>query len=106
MQYDKNADIIANLPTNKIDPSHNELQIIDKIFDQQIKDNNLLYKEVKELIIIFILFYILSQPYIINLINVWNPIKTQSSYLTICLQALAMVTLYWLLNNINLSRQN
>lgn len=101
MNIDTNSDIIEDLPSNKLQPSHGELQIMDKLFYQ--KPNYNLISEVKTLSILAILFMIMSLDIVKNIINKFIPISNNSIYITLLIQALIFVIVYWLINNFWLS---
>jgi hypothetical protein len=102
LQNDNNADIITNLPTNNNQPLHNELKIIDLLFEN--KGNAMLIKEISKLFLLAILYVLFSFPNIDNIITKMIPQTKKSVYILLGIKTISFVVIYWLIINFWLSR--
>lgn len=93
-------DIIENLPTNTNVPSHDEIQIMDKLF---YTDNSGFLNEVKKIVILAILFVIMSLPPIDELVKKLVPITQKSPYMLLIVKTLCFVSIFWFIDNFHLS---
>ena len=105
---DRYSDDIENLPLdNTYTPSHDEKQIVDSIFGMQDKSaiNNIV-NELKDLVIIAIIFVIFSLKNIDELIYKFVPASQNSVYILIGIKTIGFVVLFWIIKNFYLSRVN
>ena len=91
-------DNIIQLPTDTIEQTPQEVQILNTLFNET-KTNKRFNIEIKNLIIIFILFIIISLPQINQLLEKILPITTKSLYANILIKSLLFVLVYWLILN-------
>ena len=101
----ENADIISQLPSDKIQPTHNELRIVNSLF----KNNNLMtsiFIEAKDSLLVGILIVIFSLSQVDDLIKRFLPITEKSPYILILVKACAAMALFWLIKYFYLSRKN
>lgn len=97
-----NADPLLNLPTDLIDPTPEELNISNMLFNT--KNNPSFLSEIKNLLFIFILFFIISTKEFENLVFRFFPSTQKSAYINIALKGIIFIIIYWLLSNLSLSR--
>lgn len=109
MQNDKNflnqskSDLISQLPSDKIQPSHEELQLINMLF----KENNtkiLNFNEIKETLLVGILFILFSIPQLDYFIKKFIPITNNSIYFLIIIKTIFILLLFWLINHFYLKK--
>lgn len=98
------GDIIEQLPSDQTVPSHNEIRIIDTLFQQKKGVVDKILKNTKDILIIGILFVIFSLPPVDELIKRFITITTTSNYILIGVKALLFMLVYFILNNFYLSR--
>ena len=98
------GDIIENLPSDYSVPSHNELRLVDSLFQKQQNTIEKIVHNSKDVIIIGLLFFIFSLPQIDGLIKKIVPITTSSSYILLGVKTLLFMFVYFLLNNFYLSK--
>ena len=60
METQKNSDILEQLPVDKINPTPDELHIMDTLFKQHKTEVNVIFMELKDCLIIAILFILFS----------------------------------------------
>lgn len=101
---DQNADIIMNLPTNQSQPSHNELKIVETLFNSNNGKSKNFMTEVKDLLVLGILFIAFSLPFLDPFIKKFVPMADTSPYILMVAKALIFVIAYWLVKNFWLSR--
>jgi len=93
---DRNADYIVNLPYNKIQPSDDDLQMIEILFNDPT--TNSLIKEFMESIIIIILFIIVSCSFTDDLLKKILPVNYSTSLLLI-IKGFILAILFWIFKN-------
>jgi hypothetical protein len=107
IQNDIQGDIITSLPYNStnIQPTLNELKILDTLFKEHRRDLSLIFNEFKHLFIIALIFVILNTPYTDYLIKKLFPITNNSIYLYLLIKTLLFLILYWTYKNFLLYRK-
>ena len=106
-KYATNADLIKDLPTDKVQPSPDELQMMDILFkNANTPGMNNIFKEIKDSLIVGILFILLSIPQIDTLLNKFIPITQTSPYILILIKAVFIMALYWLIRHFYLARKS
>ena len=104
IKYAINADLIKDLPTDKVEPSHDELQMMDMLFkNTSTSSMNNLFKELKDSLIVAILFIVFSIPQIDSLLNKYIPITQTSLYILILIKSIFVMGLYWLIKHFYLA---
>ena len=107
IKYATNSDLIKDLPTDKVEPSTDELQMMDILFkNANTPGMNNLFKEIKDSLIVGILFILLSIPQIDTLLNKYIPITQTSPYILILIKAIFIIGLYWLIKHFYLAKKN
>jgi hypothetical protein len=93
------SDPIQNLPTDEIPPSHNDLAVLNTIFQQQPNTVNKILLELKSSFIFIVIFIILSLPQLDQLIKRFIPFFSTSPYYLVVFKALLFGILYYLITN-------
>ena len=91
------ADSIDTLPTDQTVPSHNEIQIMDTLFQQQQSTMERIFTHSKDILLAGILFAILSLQPIDELVQKLIPITQKSSYILIMVKGIAFMVIYFVL---------
>lgn len=101
------SDFITKLPSDKSTPSYNEVEIVNRLFQQHSKTVDILFNEARESFIVGFLFIVfISFPQIDETIKRFIPITKNSPYFFIITKAIIIMFLYWLLKHFYLSRKN
>jgi hypothetical protein len=106
IQQGTTGDPISHLPVDQSQPTSNELQIVNTLFTTHKNTVNTIVQEVKDSMLIGVLFVVFSLPMIDNLIKRILPLSEKSPYILVVTKALAVMALYWLINHFYLSRKN
>ena len=101
----QSADILSQLPSDKTEPSPTELQIVDTLFRENPSGMKSILGELKDVAIVGALFFILSLPYLDNLIGRVFPVTLNSPYCMVGIKALVMMLGYWVVRHFYLSRK-
>ena len=109
LQYQQQSkslgDHISQLPVDQSQPTNNELQIINSLFNTTNKSTiNILLREAKDSIIIGILFIIFSLPYTDSLVK--RIVGEKSPYILVGIKVVIVMALYWLIKHFYLSRKD
>ena len=104
-QFDENADILENLPTNKNQPSHNEIKIVDTLFKKHTSTISNITKEFKDSIIIGVLFFILSLPQVDDLFKKYISVTNSSVYMLLLVKTVFFVVALWIIKNSKLLKK-
>lgn len=99
------SDDIESLPLDKnYTPSKTETDIVDMLFGKTKSES--VIKELKELVLIAILFFVFSLKNVDDLILKVLPVTQNSVYYLIGVKTIAFSVLFWLVKNFYLSRVN
>lgn len=99
------GDFILNLPTDKSQPSHTEIKLIESIFKEDTKSMKNVVSEMKDLLIIGLLFFIFSLPQTTLMLERLSPVINRSIYISIGVRAFIVMVLYWLFKHFYFSRR-
>lgn len=97
-------DILINLPTDKINPTEQEIHISNMLFSDKNNMNKNFTSELKNLLLLFIVFFIISTKEVENILSRFFPISQKSPYIGIAIKGLVFIILYWIISNISLSK--
>ena len=100
------GDYIDQLPSDVSVPSHNEIKIIDQLFQQKKSMLDRILHQTKDIIILAGLFILFSLPFVDNLIKQVVTVTTKSQYILIGVKALIFVIIYFIIKNLYLVRKN
>jgi hypothetical protein len=100
------SDLLTDLPSDKIQPSHEELQLVNMLFKQHNSTMYLIFNEAKEALFVGILFILFSIPQLDDLIKKFIPIANNSIYFLIIIKALLLMLLFWLIKHFYLAKKN
>ena len=98
-------DSINDLPTDKVDPTENELKIVNNIFKKNKKMMNRIVEEFQDPLIIGILFVLFSLDQVNSIVIKFVPSAQNSIYILLGIKALAFMILYWIIKHFYLSRK-
>ena len=101
-----NYDEIISLPTDETPPSSVEIEIVNQIFKQNKGIIHSILNELKEPLLVAILFLLLSLPYTTNIIISILPVTQNSLIFLQIAKAIAIMILFWILKHFNLARVN
>jgi hypothetical protein len=100
----QNSDLLTSLPVDKIQPSHEEIQIVDTLFKNHSSTMNTIFNEAKESLIVGILFILFSMPQVDELLQRFIPITATSFYFLILIKAALVMVAFWLIKYFYLSK--
>lgn len=98
------GDIIEQLPSDQTVPSHNEIRLVDTLFQQKKGIVDKILANTKDILIIGLLFVIISLQPVDELIKKFITITENSPYILIVVKALLLMILYFIVSNFYLSR--
>lgn len=96
-----NSDLIEILPVDKTQPTYDELNVINTLFKTHNNTMNVLFNEIKETLIVGILFLLFSIPQIDDLFKKFIPISNNSIFFLILIKSLFVMLIFWLLKHFN-----
>lgn len=99
------GDIIAQLPTDQTVPSHNEIRIVDTLFQKKKSIVDRILKNTIDVLIVGILFIVFSLPLVDNLIKKFINMAEKSEYILIGVKAILFMLSYFIVNNIYLIKK-
>lgn len=102
------SDDIENLPLDKTYiPTQNERAIVDSLFGVQDKSVlNKIVNELKDLVLIAILFILFSLKNVDEFIQKVIPVSQNSVYILLLIKTIAFVSVFWIFKNFYLSQSN
>jgi hypothetical protein len=99
------GDKIDQLPIDQTVPSHNEIRIVDSLFQQKKGIVDKILNNLKELLIIGILFIAFYLPSVNEMIQKLVPLTSTSPYILLGVKTICVMILYFIINNFYLSRK-
>lgn len=100
------GDVIEQLPADMSVPSHNEIRIVDQLFQQKKGIFDRILGQTKDIVILGGLFIVFSLPFIDNLIKKFVTAAGTSPYILIGIKALLFVFSYFIIKNLYLVRKS
>ena len=104
--FDVPADPIDALPTDKTEPSHTEIQIVDTLFKQKQSTVQKLLAGTQDVLLVGLLFILFSLPQFDEIIKKMFPATTTSFYILLFVKTLIVMCLYFICKNMYLVRKN
>jgi hypothetical protein len=104
-QLNSLADRIDSLPTDETVPSHNELKIVNSLFEEEKGVVTTVMTELRADIMAGLLLIVLSLPIVDEQIKKFIPVANNSEYVLLGIKGLLMVVLLWFIRNFALSRK-
>ena len=98
------GDIIEQLPSDQTVPSHNEIRLVETLFQQKKTIVDKILTNTKDILIIGLLFIVISLQPVDELIKKFITITESSPYILIVVKALLLMILYFVVSNFYLSR--
>lgn len=99
------GDVIEQLPADMSVPSHNEIRIVDQLFQQKKGIFDRILGQTKDIVILGGLFIVFSLPFIDDLIKKFVTAAGTSPYILIGIKALLFVFSYFIIKNLYLVRK-
>ena len=101
----KNGDPILQLPVDQNTPTNDEIQIVNTVFKKYENTANVIFVELKDSIIVGVLFIILSIPQVDDIIKKYIPMTSSSYYMLILVKTLILMVLFWVIKHFYLSKK-
>lgn len=102
---EKYGDIISQLPSDNALPTHNEMVIVDKLFQEKKSIIMKILNGSKEFLILAGLFIVFSLPFVHNTLSSFIPIMDRSQYIGIIIKASIFVVIYFIIKNSYLAKK-
>ena len=99
------GDLIDQLPADTSVPSHNEIRIVDQLFQQKKGIFDKILTQTKDIVVLGGLFIIFSLPFVDSLITKFITAAGTSPYILIGIKALLFVLIYFIIKNLYLARK-
>ena len=99
------GDPISSLPIDKNPPKPSEIQIIDTLFKKHKGSMISIATELKEPIIIAILFITFSLPSLNQIIKNFVPLVENSPFILLIVKAIGLAFIFWLIKHFYLSKK-
>jgi hypothetical protein len=100
------GDNINGLPIDKNPPTQNELYLVNNIFEEPNKGILAKLKEdMKDTVLIALLFIAFSLPQIDGIIHKIIPSTTNSTYILLAIKSIMMACTWWIIRYFYLSRK-
>jgi hypothetical protein len=106
IQQQQLGDMIEQLPADTSVPSHNEIRIVDQLFQQKKSMFDKILHSTKDILILGGLFIIFSLPFVDNLIQKFITITSTSPYILIGVKGLLFVFSYFIIKNLYLAKKD
>ena len=104
-QMQSTGDMINQLPADTSVPSHNEIRIVDQLFQQKKGIFDKILSQTKDIIVLGGLFILFSLPFVDNLLKKFITVTNTSPYILIGIKTLLFVLVYFIVKNIYLARK-
>jgi hypothetical protein len=105
METQKKSDILEQLPVDKINPTPDEINIMNTLFTQHKKEVSVIFTELKDCLIIAILFILFSIPQLDDLIKKFIPITRTSFYILLLIKVAILIIIYWFIKHFYLAKK-
>jgi hypothetical protein len=99
------GDYIDKLPLDNIMPSHEEIKLVDTLFKEQQTTFNKIFINLKDVLILGLLFVAFSVPQLDSVVMKILPCTEKSPYLLIGAKALLFMLVYFVIKNVYLVRK-
>jgi len=107
MENIKYSDSIETLPTSDYQPSYNEMNIMNSLFEEKnSKTINKIAFEFKDVAIEGVIFAFLAAPISDKYIQKFIPFTSKSPYYVLALKTVVFIILIWVIQNKNLFFNN
>jgi hypothetical protein len=101
----QNADVLSNLPSDKTQPTHNELHIVDTLFTQHGKGISAMVNESKDSVLVGLLFVVFSLPMVDDFIKRFVTPAQNSPYILVGVKAIMVMIVYWIVKHFYLAKK-
>lgn len=99
-----NGDLIESLPTDKVVHTEQQLKVANMLFQEKKSTLSVILSELKDAVIICILFIIFSSEHIDNLIKKNIP-NSNNLFVLYGIKCTIIIILFYILKNFHLSRK-
>jgi len=99
------GDPLTKLPVDDNEPSNSELHIVNTLFKKHTKTVNILFVELKDTLILGILFIAISIPQVDGLIQKFIPATTNSYYMLVLVKSFILMALFWVIKHFYLAKK-
>ena len=99
------SDVIDELPTDLSIPSHSEINMVNTLFKQNRGKMQIIFDELKSSILIGVLFILFSMPQVDDFVKKIVPSSEKSIYILLGNKAIAVIAVFYFLNNMYLVRK-
>jgi len=99
------SDNIDTLPTDQNMPSHNEIQIVERLFKQKHTTVQKILGGTKDVLVVGVLFVLFSLPQFDELVKRFFPSVEKSQYIFIFVKAVLFAVVYFVVKNLYLVRK-
>ena len=94
-----NGDPIDSLQVDNSIPSHQELQIVDKLFKEEPATMGKIFGEIKSVVVVAILYIFFSLPAVDGAIHKCLPVTENSWMILVGVKALVFMVIYYVIQN-------
>lgn len=98
------SDEITNLPTDNSDTSQDEHDILSSVFYKNPKAKSIFVEDVKDCIVIIILFIIFSSEWVSEQIRRFVPIARTNGLFLLGIKSIIVVFIWYIIKNFRLTR--
>ena len=99
------GDKLKDLPTDSTVPTHDEVQIMQALFENNKKDVKNLFSGIKEVLFVIVLVFILFLPPVTKWLDKVLPVN-KSPYILVLIKSLIIGIIFWLVNHFYLAKRN
>ena len=100
------SDSLDKLPTDKTMMGHNDLEIVDKVFEKHTGTMNKVAGEFKDALIGGVLFALLSFPQVDSLIKRFIPMTENSIIFLLVFKVIVFILLFYVIKNFAFSQKS
>lgn len=104
-QSQQMGDMIENLPADNSVLSHNEIRIVDQLFQKKKGLFDRILSNTKDILIIGALFVLFSIPHVDNIIKKFVAVSNNSQYILLGVKAVLFMITYFIVKNMYLVRK-
>lgn len=104
--YDINYDDIISLPTDDdLAPTPVELEIVNTLFKENKSHFFSLFNEIKEPLLVGLLYIIFNLEYITNIVHSLLPFTRSSIIFTVITKGIIFMLVFWIIKHLNFAKK-
>ena len=100
------GDPVSNLPVDQIQPEPHEIQIVNTLFKTHRRTMDVIFEEMKDIVVILILVTLVCILQIDEIIRKLIPITQNSVYILARIKGLLVGSVFWIVKHFYLSQTN